>query len=190
MAGSKNKFSDPLKRKGKSPESKEKAPILKIAYSDTVIPRIPVSSRSHWSSKISNFSKSIKPACAKTNTKCKTNWLFPSRVYTKGLQKCIASRKKERDLKKKSIPYTDRGGRRTEIHYIFKPLTHWFLLLPPTPNPIVKFRQTEAQRNTQAFRAWGFGLGYCWLRRKRHQTHTLQHELCHHSTLETIRTRL
>ena len=124
MAGSKNKFSDPLKRKGKSPESKEKAPILKIAYSDTVIPRIPVSSRSHWSSKISNFSKSIKPACAKTNTKCKTNWLFPSKVYTKGLQKCIASRKKERELKKKSTPYTDRGGRRTEIHYIFKPLTH------------------------------------------------------------------
>ena len=101
MAGSKNKFSDLLKRKGKSPESKEKAPILKIAYSDTVIPRIPVSSRSHWSSKISSFSKSIKPACAKTNTKCKINWLFPSIVNNEGLQKCIASRKKERDLKKK-----------------------------------------------------------------------------------------
>lgn len=92
-------FSDPPKRKGKSPESKRRAPILKIAYSDTAIPQIPVLLRSHWSFKISNFSKSIKPACVKTNTKHKTNWLFPPRVYIECLQKCLASRK-ERDLTK------------------------------------------------------------------------------------------
>ena len=156
MAGSKNKFSDPLKRKGKSPESKEKAPILKIAYSDTVIPRIPVSFRSHWSSKISNFSKSIKPACAKTNTKCKINWLFPSRVNTEGLQKCTASRKKERDLKKKNITHADRGGRRAEIHYIFKPLTHWFLLLS-LHCQIQANRGSEEHPGNQRFGVW-FGL--------------------------------
>lgn len=97
MAGSKNKFLDPPKRKGKSPESKEKAPILKIAYSDTVIPQMPGSMRSYWSSKILNFSKSITPARVKKNTKYKAYRLFPYRVYTEGLQKGSASRK---DLEK------------------------------------------------------------------------------------------
>lgn len=113
------------KGKEKALSQKRKPPTggLNIAYSDTVIPQIPVSSKSHWSSKIASVSKSIKPACVKTNTKYKTKWLFPSRVYTEGLQRCTASRKKERDLKK-NVPHAERGGRRARIHYIFKLLTH------------------------------------------------------------------
>lgn len=43
----------------------QQAPFLKMAYSDTGILQIPVSLRSYCFSKISNFSKSIKPACVK-----------------------------------------------------------------------------------------------------------------------------
>lgn len=72
-------------------QKEEQAPFLKTAYSDTVIPQIPGSMRSHCSSKISNFSKSVKSACVKL-THYKTNWLFfPLRVYTGGLQKCTVS---------------------------------------------------------------------------------------------------
>lgn len=100
------------KGKEKALSQKRKPPTggLNIAYSDTVIPQIPVSSKSHWSSKIASVSKSIKPACVKTNTKYKTKWLSPSGVYTEGLQRCTASRKKERDLKKMYPTLKEEGG--------------------------------------------------------------------------------
>lgn len=57
-------------------QKEDQAPFLKTAYSDAVVPQIPVSMRSRCSSKISNFSKSVKSACVKLTHTIKPTGFF------------------------------------------------------------------------------------------------------------------
>lgn len=64
------------KEKARGQKEQRQALFLKMAYSDTGILQIPVSLRSHCSSEISNFSKSIKPACVKLTHNTKASDFF------------------------------------------------------------------------------------------------------------------